>query len=185
MQFPNLDQEAESGGIAFAGSDVEPPLWLEASVAARVAAWLTAVAKTYSRHVTHLTYIFCSDDELHQMNIEYLDHDTLTDIITFDLRDEGSPADSSVEANVTLPHTTTSKSARPSPLEGECYISVDRVADNAVGFGESPQQEMLRVMLHGLLHLCGLGDKTAAQQRAMRQAEQQGLDLWERMRGEF
>lgn len=98
-----------------------------------------------------VTYVFCNDDYLLRINQQYLNHDTLTDIITFDLsehRDE---------------------------LVAEIYISTERVAENAGSFGVSYQQELHRVIFHGALHLCGLKDKTKSQQEAMRRAENECL----------
>ncbi len=96
-----------------------------------------------------LQYVFCSDEYLHAMNVSFLQHDDYTDIITFDLSDD---------PNVLM--------------EGEIYISVDRVKSNAIQLGVSFQQEMLRVIFHGALHLCGYGDKTSASKAIMRSMEE-------------
>ncbi len=94
-----------------------------------------------------LNFIFCSDTHLHKINTEYLNHDTLTDIITFDHAEhEGE-------------------------IAGDIFISVERVAENAVEFGVSFEQELNRVIIHGVLHLLGLGDKTPEQEKEMRNAE--------------
>jgi rRNA maturation RNase YbeY len=98
-----------------------------------------------------LSYIFCSDEYLLQINQAFLDHDTLTDIITFDL------------------------SERSGELAGEIYISIERVKENAVKFGVSYNNELHRVIFHGALHLCGFGDKKAADKKEMRQMEDQCL----------
>lgn len=98
-----------------------------------------------------LSYIFCSDEYLLQINQAFLDHDTLTDIITFDL------------------------SERIGELAGEIYISIERVKENAVKFGVSYNNELHRVIFHGALHLCGFGDKKAADKKEMRQMEDQCL----------
>lgn len=102
-----------------------------------------------------LTYIFCSDEALHKINLQFLQHDNYTDIITFDL------------------------SEKDSELVGEIYISVERVAENAGLFKSTYQQELLRVIFHGALHLCGLGDKTGAEKAAMRTAEDAALADWQ------
>lgn len=94
-----------------------------------------------------LTYIFCSDDYLLEINRTHLNHDYYTDIITFELSDPGSP--------------TT----------GEIYISVDRVKENAGDHGQSFARELHRVIFHGVLHLCGYGDKTAREEKIMRDKE--------------
>ncbi|MBS1616450.1 MAG: rRNA maturation RNase YbeY [Bacteroidetes bacterium] len=101
-----------------------------------------------------LNYIFCSDDALHNINLQFLQHDTLTDIITFDLSD------------------------RNDELQAEIYISIDRVAENAEQFNTSYERELHRVIFHGALHLCGLRDKKPAEQKAMRQAEDAALEAW-------
>ncbi len=94
-----------------------------------------------------LNFIFCSDAHLHKINVEYLNHDTLTDIITFDQAEyEGE-------------------------IAGDIFISVERVADNAEEFGVSFEQELNRVIIHGVLHLLGLSDKTPEQEKEMRKAE--------------
>ncbi|MBC8034600.1 MAG: rRNA maturation RNase YbeY [Chitinophagaceae bacterium] len=95
-----------------------------------------------------LDYIFCNDEYLLEINQKYLSHDDYTDIITFDL----SGGDSA---------------------EGEIYISIDLVRENALRFQASFQQELLRVIFHGALHLCGYKDKTDAEKRVMREREDQ------------
>lgn len=100
-----------------------------------------------------LSYIFCSDDFLHSMNVKYLDHDTLTDIITFDLGDESNMA-------------------------GEIYISTDRVKDNAAKFGVTYELELHRVIFHGALHLCGFKDKTKKDKAEMRLQEDRCLETY-------
>lgn len=94
-----------------------------------------------------INYIFCTDESLLEKNIAFLDHNTLTDIITFDL------------------------SATEDDLMAELYISVDRVADNAAAFGVSYEQELHRVIFHGILHLCGFKDKTDKEAKEMRRQE--------------
>jgi len=95
----------------------------------------------------NLSYIFCTDDYLLDINIRYLNHNTLTDIITFDLSD-----------------TETE-------VAGEIYISVDRVNENAKKFGVAYNEELHRVIFHGALHLCGFKDKTKADAEEMRNQE--------------
>ena len=100
----------------------------------RIISWLTQIIEDQSIQVRALRYIFCSDDYLAKLNVQYLDHDTLTDIITFPL---------SVD-----------------PIESELYISVDRVVDNAKDLDVSFDTELARVIVHGLLHLIGYKDKS-------------------------
>ena len=101
----------------------------------------------------NINYIFCSDDYLHQLNLEYLDHDTYTDIITFD----NSEAGENIEADI--------------------FISIDRVRENAASLNKSLEEELHRVMIHGLLHIIGYGDKTDSEKQVMREKEDAGLSL--------
>ncbi|MBA3828794.1 MAG: rRNA maturation RNase YbeY [Taibaiella sp.] len=101
-----------------------------------------------------LTYIFCNDAYLLQMNQQYLDHDTFTDIITFDMSDA---------KNV---------------LTGEIYISTDRVADNAVKYSTTYEAELHRVIFHGALHLCGYKDKKESDKKEMRRMEDECLQMY-------
>ncbi len=113
--------------------------------------WLKQQAGREGYAVGDLNYIFCSDDYVLQINREHLRHDYYTDIITFDTgEDEGR-------------------------IEGDIFISVDRVADNAAQLGIPAELEMRRVLAHGLLHLCGYGDKTADEQTQMRGKEEAWL----------
>jgi probable rRNA maturation factor len=119
----------------------------------KVKAWLSEIISINSFELESLNYIFCSDEYLHQMNVEYLDHDTLTDVITFDNSDiEGV-------------------------IEGDVFISIDRVVDNAAAFHISSDTELHRVMAHGLLHLLGYEDKTPEKQILMRSKEEECLQL--------
>lgn len=99
-----------------------------------------------------LNYIFCSDDYLYRINLEYLAHDTLTDIITF-------------------PYT------EPPLVSGDIFVSIERVRENARQFGVAFERELHRVMIHGVLHLCGQGDKTAEEKQEMRVKEDEALQL--------
>lgn len=119
----------------------------------QVSDWIASIIEHHDQELDTLTYVFCSDDYLHQMNVEYLDHDTLTDIITFDNADiEGI-------------------------IEGDIFISIDRVRDNAATHGTSFTDELHRVLIHGVLHLLGFKDKTAEQEAAMRKLEDSSLSL--------
>ncbi len=116
--------------------------------------WITRVAELEGHHIENINYIFCSDNFLHSINVEYLQHDTLTDIITFDLREDASD-----------------------PLLADIFISIDRVEDNATEQGVEFQQELNRVMIHGVLHLCGYSDKTETDKSNMRKKEDACLSL--------
>lgn len=150
MEFPSIPELDAKVGVTFHVEDVAMPA-IQEDVLAN---WLSACAKTYRCSIDALSYVLCSDAFLLDMNVERLAHDTYTDIITFDLRDQAS-----------------------GPIEGECYISLERVAENASSFGESLHTELYRVFAHGLLHLCGLGDKTVEEAARMRKAENACLAL--------
>ena len=107
------------------------------------------------KEMGHITYIFCSDEYLLQINQQFLKHDDYTDIITFDLS-EGTA------------------------IIGEIYISVDRVKDNAALLGLSFKEEVLRVIFHGALHLCGYKDKKKSESKVMREKEGYYLRLFEK-----
>ncbi len=108
-----------------------------------------------SGRACQLQYVFCSDDYLHDMNVSYLNHDDYTDIITFDLSD------------------STDKH-----ISGEIYISIDRVKENGEKLGTGFESEILRVIFHGALHLCGYKDKTKADKVIMRTKEDEWLALF-------
>lgn len=112
----------------------------------RIANWLSNLIQTEGKDLGDLAYIFCTDDYLHDLNVRFLDHDTLTDVIGFD-------------------------NSLGDLVEGEIYISVERVADNAKDFGQVFEDELYRVMAHGLLHFCGYADKTEAEAALMREKE--------------
>jgi rRNA maturation RNase YbeY len=105
--------------------------------------WFTKVAGLEGKKIGDLNIILCSDEFLYDLNVQYLQHHTYTDIITFD-HNSGDVL-----------------------LSGELYISVDRVRENALLRGIQIQAELHRVMVHGLLHLCGYGDRTKAQKSKM------------------
>ncbi|MCG8332656.1 MAG: rRNA maturation RNase YbeY [Chitinophagales bacterium] len=116
--------------------------------------WIQYIIKKEKKELLQLTYIFCSDSYLHQINVEYLNHDTLTDIITF-------------------PYT------EPPLIEGDIFISIDRVKENAVKYGVSFEDELHRVIIHGVLHLCGYPDKTEEEAKVMRKKEEEALEIWD------
>ena len=109
-------------------------------------AWLNEVAKQEGKRILELTYVFCSDDYLLQINQEYLNHDTLTDIVTFD------------------------NSEDPKRIEGDIFISIDRVKENGDALG-TKETELKRVMVHGLLHLLGYKDKKKEDKATMTKKE--------------
>lgn len=115
--------------------------------------WLQRVAKQGKHELVSLSYIFCSDEFLLALNREHLQHDFYTDIITFP-----------IELN-------------DGEVYGECYISIDRVRDNAKEIRSSFVDELHRVMVHGLWHLMGQGDKSSAEEAAMRKKEDESLAM--------
>jgi probable rRNA maturation factor len=120
--------------------------------------WLQKVAKREQKKITALNYIFCTDDFLLTMNKQHLDHDTYTDIITFGY----SPK--------------TSKE-----ITGDIFISIDRVKENALTYQTTFQNELKRVMAHGLLHLCGYKDKSAPDKTMMKKKEDASVALFHKL----
>lgn len=118
--------------------------------------WLEKVMKQYGRTQFEIAYIFSNDNYVLQINQQFLQHDFYTDIITFD-------------------YSTKEK------IESEIYISIDRVKENAKELNTTFKKEICRVIVHGVLHLCGLKDKTKTQQNEMRTAENEALLLLEKM----
>lgn len=112
---------------------------------------LISLFKKERKPLADLSYIFCSDERLLEINRQFLKHDFYTDIITFPLSGSGEP------------------------ITAEIYISVDRIRENAREFGVSQGNELLRVIFHGALHLCGYGDKSTKDQAKMRQLEEKYL----------
>ncbi|MFK7905259.1 MAG: rRNA maturation RNase YbeY [Chitinophagales bacterium] len=127
----------------------EPPLAFELSSTKEnnYREWLHQVVIEEGYDLTELNYIFCSDEYLHEMNVQYLNHDTLTDVITFNNSDDNCC------------------------IEGDIFISVPRIEENAQKFGVLFLEELKRVMVHGLLHLLGYADKTEAEQSEMTSKE--------------
>jgi probable rRNA maturation factor len=120
----------------------------------RLKAFIAELFKKEKKTLGELNYIFCSDKHLLSINKEFLQHDFYTDILTFDL------------------------SETKSRVDGEVYISLDRVRDNAIVFMSSLNKEFHRVIFHGALHLCGYKDKSQKEETAMRAAENKYLDLY-------
>ena len=117
-----------------------------------VRSWIEEVARSYDRKVGELCYQFCGDERILQTNQDFLDHDYYTDIITFD-ESEGDR------------------------IAGDLLISLDTVRSNAEQIGTDYAEELHRVIIHGVLHLCGLNDKTDEDEERMRQAEESALSL--------
>lgn len=118
----------------------------------KVAAWIKAVAASYGRRTGDIGYMFVSDEKILEMNREYLGHDYYTDIITFGY-DEGDT------------------------ISGDLVISLDTVRTNAGKFGMSYGDELHRVIIHGILHLCGINDKAPGERELMEAAENKALAM--------
>ena len=116
--------------------------------------WLKQLATDAGFRIKELNYVFCSDEYLYQMNVDYLNHDTYTDIITFD------------------------NSEKTKELEGDVFISVDRVRENAKSVQVEEEVELTRVLAHGLLHLMGYKDKAKEEASLMRSKEEEAIELY-------
>ena len=112
--------------------------------------WIDTVASKQDFSIGEINYIFCDDDYLHKLNVEFLQHDTLTDVISFD--------------------NTLGKL-----ISGDIYISIERVIDNATVFNVSFNDELHRVMIHGVLHYMGFKDKSDNEKQEMRNQENKAL----------
>ena len=112
----------------------------------QISRWISNTIEEENCNEGEINYIFCSDDYLHKINVEFLNHDTLTDIISFDY-------------------------SVGKELHGDIYISVDRVKENALEFNTTFADELARVIIHGILHYCGYKDKTEADADLMRSKE--------------
>lgn len=122
--------------------------------ASNVKKWIAEVVNRRGKSVGNISYLFCDDEYMLGVNRQYLDHDTYTDIITFDY----------VVADL---------------ISGDIFISVDRIVENAQQFGVEFERELHRVIIHGVLHLLGQGDKTDDDAHEMRRQEEEALALWD------
>ena len=117
---------------------------------ALISTWITNAISSEAYKLEEINYVFCDDSYLHKLNLEFLKHDTLTDIISFD-------------------------NSIGKILQGDIFISVERVADNAKDFNVSFELELHRVIIHGILHYCGYKDKTDTDAKLMRDMENRYL----------
>lgn len=115
-------------------------------------AWIRRVAATYDKKVGDVSYIFCNDERILEVNREYLQHDYYTDIITFDY----------TEDNI---------------ISGDLFISLDTVKTNSEQFDTEYNEELHRTIIHGILHLCGINDKGPGEREIMEAAENQALAI--------
>jgi len=118
-----------------------------------IASWLGNVITSENKKEGEINYIFCDDEYLHKINVDYLDHDTLTDIISFDY-------------------------SMGNELHGDIFVSVERVKDNAADFNVSFEEELKRVLVHGILHYCGYKDKGEVDEPIMRSKEDQKIAMF-------
>ena len=140
--------EDDSDPISFHIEEIE----FELSEPQKLTEWIESTASAEGKSISAVNFIFCSDEYLYKMNMDYLQHDTYTDVITFPY---SSPEDSYIE--------------------GDIFISVERTAENARKFGVSPEIELHRVMIHGVLHLIGYDDKSPAKKKIMTAKEDEYL----------
>ena len=117
------------------------------------ASWIETIVESENKILGEISYIFCDDDYLHNINMQYLNHDTLTDIISFDY----------TEGDI---------------ISGDIFISIERVQDNANDFNVSFDEELKRVLAHGVLHYCGYKDKTDSEALLMRAKEEEKIKLF-------
>jgi len=136
MDFPNFNESTEEQ-IHYHTEAID----FDLPNSAAITTWIQATIKAEKQELSLLNFIFCDDTYLHKINVEYLDHDTLTDVITF-------------------PYTTTDE-----PIQGDIYISLDRIKENAATFDVMFLKELKRVIIHGVLHLCGYGDKSEQEEK--------------------
>jgi len=118
----------------------------------QVGAWVRRVAETYGYRVGEIAYVFVDDEEILRVNRQFLSHDYYTDIITFD----------DTEGRL---------------IQGDLFISLDTVRSNAEGLGVSYEEELYRVIIHGILHLCGINDKGPGEREIMEAAENRALSI--------
>lgn len=115
--------------------------------------WIETIITSENKSVGEISYVFCDDDYLHAINMQYLNHDTLTDIISFDY----------TEGDV---------------ISGDIFVSIERVKDNAIDFKVTFEEELKRVLAHGVLHYCGYKDKTDIDATLMRAKEEEKINLF-------
>jgi probable rRNA maturation factor len=134
--------------IAFYAEDIELPKINQQ----KVTEWIKTVAQTYGKRTGDISYIFCSDEKILEVNRQYLKHDYYTDIITFD-------------------YTSGNK------ISGDIFISLDTVKSNSETFKTAYEQELHRTIIHGILHLCGINDKGPGEREIMEANENKALAL--------
>ena len=122
----------------------------------RIENWIVSVARGFGKSVGAVTYIFCNDDKILEVNRKYINHDYYTDVISFDY-------------------------SRPMRISGDVFISLDTVRSNAILLGKTYDNELMRVIIHGILHLCGVDDKGPGEREIMERHEDEALALLSNM----
>ena len=141
MHTPTLIDPSSLGiHFFFEGIDLQLP-------EEQLSLWIQSVLQKEQKRLQSIRFIFCQDDFLHQINVAYLNHDTLTDVITFPYADSEDV------------------------IDGEIYISIDRIKENAKMYQVAMMQELYRIMVHGVLHLCGYDDKEENSKKRMSEKE--------------
>jgi probable rRNA maturation factor len=118
-----------------------------------IASWISNVLVSENKNEGEINYIFCDDDYLHKINLEYLNHDTLTDIISFDY-------------------------TMGNEVSGDIFVSIERVIDNAKDYNTDFNEELKRVLVHGVLHYCGYKDKSEEEEAVMRSKEEEKIAMF-------
>ncbi len=134
--------------ITFQSEGVEDPQIDEA----KLANWIESIAKLYNKEIGEISYLFCDDEKILEVNQQYLNHDFYTDIITFDYSEENM-------------------------ISGDIIISLQTVESNSQMYNTSFLEELHRVIIHGILHLSGLNDSTEEEEKVMRDAESNALKI--------
>ena len=116
----------------------------------KIASWLKLIAQKYGKKIGEIAYIFCDDEKILEINRQYLQHDYFTDIITFDYSEKNT-------------------------VSGDIFVSLETVKSNSEKFNTLYDNELHRVIIHGILHLCGQNDKTPEEQKLMREKENEAI----------
>ena len=153
FSFPSEEYEEQEESISFFTEDIE----FQLQSPKLIQEWISKIILREKHQLSYLNFIFCSDNYLLKINQEYLDHDTYTDIITFPYN--SSPI-----------------------IESDIYISIDRVKENSKIFKSSFLKELNRVIIHGVLHLCGYGDKNTDEKEIMRNKENEALEIFSQLK---
>ena len=138
--------------IIYQAEEIRPPSFPKR----KTTAWIKQIASQLKKKIGNISYVFCSDEYILQINKQYLNHDYYTDIITFDYSENNT-------------------------ISGDIFISLDTVKSNAEQFNTNYDDELRRVIIHGILHLCGINDKSPKEQKVMTQEENAALMAFNKM----